>query len=316
MVRSWFFILVVFFIRWQTASAQNDSLEKQTKVIVTSEVHMNDHSVYRGQIERQSDSLIYLRSTAGVLVMIPKKNVMHIDLIRGYVSTDSIKSSEVHPPGIYNYYYTTTTNAFLFRKGEVYGSNSYLAFFSVNYAFTRHFSLGVTSSIVGVPMGIHAKANWELSHKLYIGMEAVAGSLLYLNPKTQGGGVVGKITAGDERRNFTFYAGYFDAEYWKKAVNRPGRGRRPALHVPGNYYISFVSPFAGVAFSGRINQNKHFVADFFAFPGISVYTTSIGLRSCVKQKISWVFGFQFVTNKYPSINQTFTLPYFGFSYRL
>ena len=295
--------------------SQTDSLVKPIKNPKLCEITMRDGSSYKGHIEKQNDSTICLKSSSGVVIYIPKHNVSNIDFAKGTVSHDTSGVMQIHSPGIYNYYYTTSSNAFLFKKGEIYGSTNYLIFGNINYAFNRNFSLGVSTSIIGVPMGLHAKANFELSHKFYLGFEAVIGSLMYINPKTWGTGGTLKLTYGDEHKNFTFYGGYFDAEYWVKP-QRKGRRGRPPVTTPGNYYLSYATGFAGVAFSSRISDKTHFVADFFAFPLISIYTASIGLRGSSKQKISWSGGFQFVINVIPAVNRTYPVPYFGFSYRL
>lgn len=280
------------------------------------EIRMRDGTFYKGHIEKQNDSLIYLKSNGGVELIIPKKNVAAVNFINGYVRNDSVTGSQVHVAGIYSYYYTTTSNSFLFNKGELYGSNNYLAFLSINYAFTRNFSLGIATSVIGVPMGLHAKANFELSRKLYLGFEAVGGSMMYLNPKTWGSGGTLKLTSGDEHNNFTLYAGYFDAEFWVKPKKRRGNQANLPLYSAGNYYLSFSSGFAGIAYAARLSEKVHFVADAFIFPVIQIYTASIGVRGSSKQKISWSGGWQFIVNKVPSVNRTYPTPYIGFGYRL
>ncbi|HWY38040.1 MAG TPA: hypothetical protein VNY73_05745, partial [Bacteroidia bacterium] len=123
--------------------AQTDSLAKPTKPLPLCEVKMLDGTHYKGCIEKQNDSLIHLRGSSGVLILIPKKKVANIDFFNGHLSDDTTGARRILTHSIASYYYTTTSNAFLFNKGEVYGSSSYLVFHNVNYAFTRHFSLGL-----------------------------------------------------------------------------------------------------------------------------------------------------------------------------
>ncbi len=308
-----FFLMV--FLPLSFLFSQTDTSFKKIPASRLCEIKMHDGTLYKGHIEKQ-DSLIYLKSSSGVLVIIPKRQVTSIDVIKGHSSLDTNGSLQIHVPGIAHYYYTTTSNAFLFKKGEIYGSTSYLFLGNINYAFNRNFSLGVSTSIIGVPMGLHPKANFEIGHKLYAGFEGIAGSLMYVNPKTYGLGGVGKLTFGDENRNYTFYVGYFDAEYWVLPRKRGGRRGTPVTLVPGNYYVSLNSGFLGAAISAKLSARTFFTADIFAFPYVSVYTASIGLRTNAKQKMSWIWGFQFIKNMNPAVNRVFTIPYFGFSYRL
>jgi hypothetical protein len=303
-----YYLLLVFAVASKLACSQNDTASVNHKLC---EIQLHDGSVYHGYIQRQTDSLIYLKSNGDVLIQIPKRNITSIEALKAHAEHDTT-GLKIRTPSIGMNYYTTSSAAFLFHKGDIYGSDSYLAFFSVNYAMTRNVSLGVVSSVIGVPMGAHVQANIEVSHKLYLGVEGIVGSLMYLNPKTYGTGGIGKLTYGDFRRHFTFYAGYFDGEQWIQP-RRPRRGR-PGR--PGDYYMSYRSSFAGIAASLPISAKTHFVADFFAFPFVQVYTGSFGLRGVSKKNFSFEGGFQLIRNIFPLVNRTFTVPYLGFAYRL
>jgi hypothetical protein len=316
-------LLVLFFAFSQTAQlfSQQDSIVKPIKKSILCEVKMHDHTSYKGHIESQTDSLIYLKGTAGVLVIIPKHNVSSIDFLSGRVihdTTDGKKGMQIHTLGIGSRYYTTNSNAFLFNKGEIYGSDSYFGLGNVNYAFSRNFSLGATGSVIGSPLGINTKANFEMSPKLFLGIEAKATSLTYINQKTYATVGFLKLTYGDENFNLTVYGGFFDVEDW--VVPQRRRKGRPAR--PGNYYMILTSGYAGVAFSSRLSKNAHFVADISVYPGVEGYLASVGVRSTRKQNISWIGGFQYVRATLPALNPVLIvldrgliLPYLGFSYR-
>ncbi|MGZ3864245.1 MAG: hypothetical protein ACXVPN_13705 [Bacteroidia bacterium] len=296
--------------------AQNDSIGKIKNNNRLCEIKLLDGSAYKGRIETQTDSVILLKSSGDVTIQIPKRNVSTVEVISGHAIADSTAGLNIHHTPVGANYYTTTSNAFLFNKGEISGSNSYFVFGSVHYALTRNFAVGVASSIIGVPMGLHLKANFEVGHKLYIGAEGVAASLMYFGPKTYGEGGTLKLTYGDEYRHFTLYGGYFDVQYFVQPVRRAARKGRPAIYKKGNYYIDVASPFAGIAYAARISPRTNFVCDFFAFPSVFIYTSSFGIRGVSRQRISWTGGFQFIINQFPTIKTVYTAPYFGFSYRL
>ncbi|MGZ3866260.1 MAG: hypothetical protein ACXVC6_10510 [Bacteroidia bacterium] len=298
------------------ALAQSDTISNSQKSTGLCEIRLIDGSSYKGRIENQTDSVIFLKSSGGVLVQLPKHNVSSVDFISGHALNDTINGISIHHTPVGANHYTTSSNAFLFNKGEISGSNSYFIFGSIHYAINRNFAVGIASSIIGVPMGLHVKANFEVGHKLYIGAEGTAASLMYLGPKTYGEGGTMKLTYGDEYRHFTLYAGYFDVQYFVQPVRRAARKGRPAVYKRGNYYIDVSSPFAGIAFASRIAPRTNFVCDFFAFPSIYIYTTSFGIRGMSRQRVSWTGGFQLIINQFPTIKTVYTAPYWGFSYRL
>lgn len=283
------------------------------------EIKMYDGSTYKGFIEKQTDTLIYLKSSSGVLIHVPKRHVLSIDFINGHTTKDSTGNITIHIPAIAHNYYVASSNAFLLKKGEVYGSSSYFLLYNINYAFNQHFSLGVTASFLAAPITFHAKANFEISHKLFLGVDGVFGSGSWLSSKSYGGAGVLKLTYGDAKDNFTVMGGYGDIDYFMQRRRRGGR------------YQNYESAIIGAAFSYAISEKFHFVAEAFAAPNVAlsnisnapqigIYTFSPAIRTAIKPNISWVFGldgvFYTVTNKGGTNNTVFALPYIGFSFRL
>ncbi len=308
------FILFLFVFQTTKLFSQSDSIIKPVKTPKLCEIKMRDGSSYKGHIERQTDSIIYLKSSVGVLVLIPKHYVSNIDFLSGHTSHDTIGGGmHIHSPGIAQSYYVTSSNAFLMEKGKFYGSSSYLAFYTINYALSRNFSMGISTLIIGAPSGFHLKGNFEIAHKTYIGLEGTVGSLFYLSAKpSYGVGGTAKITYGDEKTNYTFFAGYTQTEYY--TMQRGGRRRRGPITY--NYHdISAV--FVGFAFSTQLSNKASFVGEFYTFPSVSVSTLSAAIRTSAKQKTSWVWGLQSIGNFSANSTRAFVLfPYFGFSFRM
>ncbi len=301
----YFLLVISFFLLTGISSAQEDTL-KVRRGPGLCEVHLTDGAFYKGIIEKQNDSLIFLRASSGVLVLIPKDRVADV-----VPSKTTLKDSTRRTKGssIGRRYYVTASNATLFKSKQVFMSSSYLIFYNVNYAFDPHFSLGISTTAIGVPLGIQAKGNFAITPQIHLGFEGAAGSLMYLGPKTYGIGGVGKITFGNEVKNYTLFVGFADLEYWIQS-RRGGRGR-PS--IPGNYYLRFTSPFAGVALLSPLGPKTCFAGEAFAFPNISIYTASAAIRTVGREKLSFVFGIQAIGNVSQSVNKAFVFPYLGFS---
>ena len=316
-------LVLVFFIacllKTCEITAQEDSInpiKSVQKKPLLCEIKMHDGSLYKGYIEKQTDTLIYLKSSSGVFIHVPKNQISSIDFINGHSTQDSTGNFTIHIPAISNHYYVMSSNAFLMKKGEVYGSSSYFIFYNLNYAFNQHFSLGVSTSPLAAPIMLHAKLNFEVAHKLYLGIDAFGGSGSWINPKSYGGGGIAKLTYGDVKKNFTISGGYGNIDYFsmpRKTRQRGGGGRGRTQ----GHYTDYNSAIIGAAFSCPISHKLSFVAEAFAAPQIGIYTLSPAVRTVIKQNISWVIGLEGFLNATKGISTPLiALPYVGFSFRL
>ena len=299
--------LLIFFVTlFAGVFAQSDSL-RATRKFPKCEVKLRDGTNYKGYLRLQNDSVLVLDAGSGVIIRVPKKAVSELDIADDHVH-DSTGIAINSPLTLGHRYYVLTSAAFPFRKRETFASASYLVFFNFNHAFNRHFSLGISSSVIGAPMGIHGKANFEASHKVHVGFEAVAGGMMYLNPKTSGYGGVGKLTLGEEHRHFTVFAGYLNVHSW---VVPRSRGRRPPRG--SGHYVDYNTWFAGASAFLPLSASLSFVSEAFAFPSVSVYTASAAIRTVRRQRFSFVFGIQLIANTTTAVNRAFAFPYLGFS---
>ena len=330
------FFGIAFLLITTILQAQTDSLEKpktpERKPILC-QIKMKDGSVYKGYIERQNDSLIYLKSSSGVSVHVPKKQVINIDVINATVSKDSSGNIIFQIPGIANSYYLASSNAFLLKKGEFYGSSSDLLFYNFNYAIDQHVSVGISSGIILAPVMLHMKANFEVSHKLYFGFDGFGATGSWASPKSTGAGGILKLTYGDVKKNITFFAGYTNAYYagftgfgtGRGGFGRAGGGGRRAYgrrrSASNNRNPNENTITAGAAFSYALTPKVNFVVEAFAFPEIGLYTFSPAIRTAIKPKFSWVFGLDgnYQANNTGNAIAYFNrqiLPYLGFAFRL
>jgi len=312
------FVFFLFILSFFLTHAQEDSIspvKPLAKKPVLCEIKMNDGSSYKGYIEKQSDTLIYLKSSAGVLVQVPKKQVAGIDFINGHTTQDSTGNLTIHTPNISNYYYVASSNALLMKKGEVYGSTSYFVFYNLNYAFNQHFSLGVSATPLAAPIMLHAKLNFEIARKFYLGVEGVGGSGSWISPKSYGGGGLVKLSYGDVKKNFTISGGYGNVDYYVMSRRRPRRGGGGFGRAA--HYTDYNSAIIGAAFACPVSHKLSFVAEAFAAPQIGIYTLSPALRTVIKTNISWVFGLEGFLNTTNGVSTPLiAIPYIGLSFRL
>jgi hypothetical protein len=202
------------------------------------------------------------------------------------------------------------------KKGEVYGSSSYFLFYNINYAFNQHFSLGVSSSPLAAPILLHAKLNFEVAKKLYLGIDAIGGSGSWMSAKTYGGGGLLKLTYGEVKKNFTFFGGYGDVDYYTQGRRRGGRRGGFRNGTPA-HYTDYNSAIIGAAFTHPISHKLSFVAEAFAAPQVKVYTISPAIRTTLRPNLSWVLGIEAFLNTTSNVTIPFIgVPYVGFSFRL
>jgi len=329
-------VFIVCLFKTVTGNAQTDSvpaLKPVEKKPILCKIKMQDGAVYMGFIEKQTDSVLFVKSGSGVLIHVPKHQVVSVDFIDGHTTKDSTGNITFHIPAVAHNYYVATSNAFLLKKGDVYGSSSDFAFYNINYAFGQNFSLGISTSIAAAPIMLHAKANFEISRKLFLGLDGVFGSGSWISPKSYGGGGLVKLTYGDNKSNFTVSGGYGDVDYFVQPRRRGGRRGGGGPPAPGHYQ-NYNAAIIGAAFSYAILPKIYFVAEAFAVPYIAVanvtnrnsatqvgfYSLSPAIRTNIKHNISWVVGvngfFYTTTNFYGTSTSGLALPYVGFSFKL
>jgi hypothetical protein len=326
-------ITITYSLLTNNCFAQTDSIAPKhtTRKAVVCEIKMKDGSSYTGYIQQQTDSVITLKSDAGVELHIPKHNVKDIFYVKSHPINDTSDVTTRHPTIIAEKYYVATSNAFLFKRKEIYGSSNDLLFYNFNYSINEHFCLGISSGPIVMPALLHLKANFEVGRKLYLGIDGMGGSGSWLSYKSYGGGGLVKLTYGEFKKNFTVFAGYGDVNYF--GIGRFGGGGRGGYRHGGGGYMGggrrrggnfdhiYNSVIAGAAVSLPISSKIYFVAEVFAFPEIGAYSICPAIRTAGKKNISWVFGIEasyqanIGSNEFGVFRQPL-LPYIGFSFKL
>jgi hypothetical protein len=343
-----FLIANIYWLISINCFAQNDSIlpKTTTRKAVVCEIKMKDGLSYTGYILQQTDSVISLKSEGGVMVQIPKHNVKDIFYVKSHPIGDTLGGVTTYPAIIADKYYVAASNAFLFKPKVFYGSSNDLIFYNINYAVSQHISLGVSTGIILAPIAFHLKANYQVSHKLYIGFDGLYGSGSWLTYKSYGGGGLMKLTYGEYKKNVTVFAGYGDVNYYGIAgfpvghyagggysrsggYTHTGGGGGYSHHHGGgfggkrvgNVDHIYASIIAGAAVSLPISKKLYFVGEVFAFPEIGAYSVCPAIRTAGKKNISWVFGIEasyqanIGSNEFGVFRQPI-LPYIGFSFKL
>lgn len=279
--------------------AQEDTLAKEQARYCM--IRLQDGGSYQGVLSRQDDSLLVLEAEDGVQVHIPKHKVARIEFAK---TAGDAGDHEKRTIG--RRYYVLSSNALPFRPRETYGSASYLVFFHVNYAFSEHFSLGLSSTLIGAPVALQAKGRYEVGPRTHLGVELAAMSTLYLSPRTYASGGSVKLSFGTDKRNYTFFGGYGDLQYWTLSTNSG------PFYQPG-YYRRVFSAFAGMAAALPMSRKLNFTTEAFAFPHLELYTGAVALRTVGRKHTSFVFGIQLIGDLSTSVNRAFAFPYGGLS---
>lgn len=342
-MRGSFVVLIVCFLFAHALRAQQDSIlpKISTRKAVVCEIKMKNSSVYTGYIQQQTDSVIFLKTEGGVLLEIPKHNVRDIFYVKSHPIGDTSNAHMQYPPDIADKYYVAVSNAFLFKRKQFYGSSNNLIFYNLNYSFNDHFSLGISTSPIFIPVLLHVKLNFEVARKLYIGIDGMGGSGSWISYKSFGGGGLVKLTYGGFKKNATVFAGYGDVNYYGlhlpfgrggyrnsngyRGGGGSGGGYRPPRKGggfgSGNFDHIYTSAIAGAAVCMPLSAKIYFVAEVFAFPEIGAYSFCPAIRTVARKRVSWVFGLEasyqanIGSNEFGLFSHPL-LPYIGFSFKI
>ncbi|MBS1646193.1 MAG: hypothetical protein JST67_02505 [Bacteroidetes bacterium] len=240
--------------------------------------------------------------------------MLRIDFVHGSVK-DTLGTTLLQIPQISNNYYIVSSNAFLQKRGEFYGSSSYFVFYNLNYAIDKHVSVGISTSFYAVPVMLHIKSNFKIGNNMYLGLDGMGGSGSWLNPKSYGGLGLAKLTYGTIHTNFTISAGYGNIEYYSRASRRRGGGfgsYRPSKHRDYNSFL------VAAAFTCPISTRFAFTAEAFAAPLSGIYTLAPALRTTRKPNLSFVFGIEGILTISPTsgLAKVIGFPYLGASFRI
>lgn len=202
-----FYLLFLFFFPtlaagqiFQSDSAKS-SLPKKPQIIIT-----NDGGTFIGYIEAMDDREITIATKDKGRIIIPKYAVRSIET----VTEDNYTFGKYVSENNFSGRYALASSALPAEKGKLYLTVLYAAG-GADYAITDNFSMGINTTIIGLPFLLNSRASARISPKLFLGAEAGAG-WLWVMPKSYFAYGAMKITQGTSNDNFTVSGGYLFAD--------------------------------------------------------------------------------------------------------
>lgn len=161
-------------------------------------INLTDGSVYNRKLIQINAQNIEIADTNNKIIGIPRfmiQNIEHKALDR--YSTQNPNSTR----------YFFAPSAIPLKKGEGYYQNAYLLANSVNYGFSRNFTLG---GGVIIPILFYAtpKFGFQVAEKICVGGGAIVATTIIPNAIISGGIPFGVFTFGNSETNITLGTGY------------------------------------------------------------------------------------------------------------
>jgi len=254
---------------FQTDSTHK-SVPQKPYIIIT-----NDGGEFIGAIENINDREVTIVTKDKGRVIIPKYTIKKMEP----VTEDNYKSGKYLNENSFLNRYFLTNNALPMIKGEMFVNTIYYTAASVDYNISDKFSVGLFTTLYGIPLIVNSKASFKIGRRLYFGPELHAG-WVWASPKSFFTYGTMKITQGTSNNNFTFSGGYFfgnfDDLFWNSNF--------------ANYY------FVNGSLAKRLNSRLAFIAEVWGFGNMNNNRmfpgalTVVGFKTLKKEKSSWTFS--------------------------
>lgn len=165
---------------------------------------LNDGTLISGKLQSEDDrEVIILSDTRGRLI-IPKYTIKSRRLAQ---QTDFIDSKLIHKnPHPSRYFYSPS--ALPIEKNSGYFNITYFSLVQVQYGISDKFSVGVTSSVLLMPLLINAKWSEKIADDVHVSFGGQIGRIWWSPSSPVVGIGFGNITFGNTEENVTFNAGY------------------------------------------------------------------------------------------------------------
>lgn len=237
------------------------SQEEKKKVLTDTllvVLSVNSGEEFVGTIVSEDPREITIRLQNGKLLMIPTYSVKSITPLS---KTTLLKGKPIFPnPHPSRYFYTPS--AIPMDKGEIYIQSIYGLVYQVQFGLTKNFSLGATTTIIGVPLGLTGKYSIQIDEKNTLAFGGLAGIVGWRTSTNLGIGFAA-YTYGSKESNITLAGGYA----WINEKNN-GNNNSPVMSFSGNKRLTknlsllgelWYLPESGIFFGGpcfRLYRNK------------------------------------------------------------
>lgn len=230
----------------------------------------NDGKEILGVIEKETDTDILVVTKTKEEILIQKSDIKTIEQVH---ADNFHRGKYVRANSVPNMYYFTTSAIPLDKKTSTL--TAYANAFSFDYGLTKNISLGIRSTVVGIPVIMNVQVNSEIGNQLYLGVSGNACWLSWADPKLIFGWGGAKLTSGSKNNNSTLGAGFLkiDLDF-----------RNPRLDDFAYVNVSSMKRITKkMAFSWEVYSLKNLYLRQY------VFMANLGIKTMKREKSSWSF---------------------------
>jgi hypothetical protein len=310
-------LIALFFSITTSTNAQVESTNT-TKTADTSITNTVDTSLYviktndgnsiigRVLDENPRETTIKLQDNR--VVILPS----YIIVSRTKVSKENMIKGRVFLPNPHPSRYFYTPTALPMKKDEIYIQSIYFLSAQLQYGVTDNFSLGIATTIAGIPMFISSKYSYKIKDNHHVAIGAQVGNLTYAEPNTYLGIGFGCYTYGNAESNITIAAGYSmysEKGYYPSGYYPDQNGMYTTKYTDRRY--STFSPAISVSGSRRLSNSLALMGEFWVLPDVNTVVGGPFLRMFFNKTATYDIGLVYLyADEFPII-----LPAFSYTYK-
>ncbi len=239
-------------------TAKTNSLDTSLYIIKT-----NDGNSIIGRFLEENPRETTIKLQDNRVVILPS----YIIVSRSKVSTDNMIKGRVFIPNPHPSRYFYTPTALPMKKDEIYIQSIYLLTAQLQYGITDNWSLGIATTVAGIPMFISSKYSYKIKENHHIAIGGQVGNLTYIEPNTYLGIGFGCYTYGNAESNISVAAGY--SMYSEKGYFPTGYSPSPFGGYSTNYTESrrgTYSPAMSISGIRRLSNSLALMGEFWVLP--------------------------------------------------
>jgi len=261
--------LVFLFINIQPLFSQNES--NKFFFIIT-----KDGAEHIGNVERETESDLTLRLRNKEIIVISKTN---IQLFEPVTEDNLFRGKYIHPNRSANRY-LLGSSAISPGKNQLHFNTIYAFAGTLDYGINDVYSIGISSTVVGVPVLLNAQANYKIGDQFYWGVTATGGWLSWGDPSIFFGYGGVRLTSGSRSNNYTIGGGYFSL---KADLPTP----RPSAVSLGDFVYLNLSAVQ------RFRRKVSGLTEVWVMKNLylkrSIYMANLGIKFRRRENAAWTF---------------------------
>ena len=260
-------ILIFLLLSLVAATAGAQTSADSSKIGKVFIITLNDNSQHTGKLISMDSREVVIETQKMGQVSIPKLQIADMREVKaGEMSKDGqVKSSEVFATR-----YLITTNGLPMEKGSSYIQWNWFGP-DIQFAVSDHFSCGVMTTWLAMPIIADAKYSTNLGKDLNLGVGCLLGSGTWAMPGFRLALPFAAITYGNRRNNITCSGGY--GKVWDRDTEWGLAGDRALCSVAGMFHLSnkVSVVFDSFIMPGSKNSEKSYIGIYM--PGMRFQTS-------------------------------------------